>query len=72
MTTALLTTLYWLAAVGAIAGWTMGMYFWYLRDFTKKAGTQAQGKLAKRSFAIAIACTGAAWVLRETLTSVTQ
>jgi hypothetical protein len=72
MTSALLTALCWLAAVGAIAGWTMGMYFWYLRDFTSKPGTQAQGNLAKRSFAIALLCTVAAWVLREALTSVTQ
>jgi hypothetical protein len=72
MTTSLLTAFFWLAVVGAIAGWTMGMYFWYLRDFTKKAGAQSQGKLAKSSFATALVCTGAAWLLRETLTRVTQ
>ena len=72
MTSALLTALHWLAAVGAIVGWTLGMYFWYLRDFTPKPSAQAQGRLAKRSFAWAMVCTLAAWVLNETMTSLTQ
>jgi hypothetical protein len=52
-------------AFGAIAGWTLGMYFWYLRNFSSKTGAREQGRWMARSFAFALMCTAIAWFLRN-------
>ena len=72
MYSTLLTVLHALAVLGAIGAWTMAMYFLYLRNFTAKPGAKAQGVWAVRSFAIALSCTAAAWVLRNAMTGMAQ
>ena len=64
----LLTVLHALAALGAVSSWTLGMYFWYLRNFTSKPGAKAQGAWTVRFFAMAVLCTVLAWALRKAMT----
>jgi len=64
MLVTLISVLHAGAALGAIASWGAGMYFWYLLNSPKHPGVVWQRKWRLRSFLLMLALGCAAWALR--------